>query len=710
MDSEETQLKVGVVTEYDGEGMEAAKEGMGEAGEAAKETTVELEGMAAAQAAVSEEASTMGYHTLREAAHAIHGVETAAEGGHMSILRWIMSLRGLYELLILNPFVRMATAIGVVTIAIGTWIKKSAEAREAIHEDLKKLEEENAATQKKIADDAAQAHFDGLKAELDEIIERFDRLNAAEEKKLALDRAMGDAALGVKLAELDTAEQSALKGAKGDPVKEAQVRESYAKQRLGAKHQNENANAEAAYNAAAREKQRRFDEQNQLEAIQARLEEKTPAREEYERGLQQTGEAAKKVGLQSKEEKQLEELEKLRKHKAELDSQGLGMGQNDTLKLLDLSSKEEELRKKAQETPEFEDREKETAREREAELPAWEENLKKQKDFVAANPSLANTEDYKTNLEGIEDQLAKAQAAKQFRAAQAQLKDQKDRAEKSEADTAKLLEKNKADLAKIADAQAAADEKEQLAGVKWKETMAKQKAESGKTLDAAAKDVTEKKFEQEQKARQAEINNAEEAAKAAKGKSGEEEAWLKLGELRKAEIGRRADGAEPTKAEALLEKSERGKIDEGTREKLASIREARAREAAQESKAAEQEAARQRKTETPEQLIQEEERARVSMSTIAHSIHGQGSARESLSVVNLKRESDSLAAWLKDHPNDSNAQNQLSADINEMAKFAHQMVTVLETSGVKSLQSEMATLKSAQRRMEEWIRNNRTRH
>jgi hypothetical protein len=116
------------------------------------------------------------------------------------------------------------------------------------------------------------------------------------------------------------------------------------------------------------------------------------------------------------------------------------------------------------------------------------------------------------------------------------------------------------------------------------------------------------------------------------------------------------------------------------------------------------------KSETPEQIEAEEERLRAGISTTAHNIHGQGSAQESSKVVELKRAIDSMAARLKEHPNDASAQNQLAQLIPSLVATLNQLATAQERNGAQDLQTQMTSLKAAQKRLEDQLKNLRTRH
>jgi hypothetical protein len=88
---------------------------------------------AAARAAAAGAAE--GWRDIRAGAHAFHGLEAAMEGSRFSARTLTMSLHGLWELFVANPILRVVTAIGAVTIALGEWVKKSAEARQKVIED-----------------------------------------------------------------------------------------------------------------------------------------------------------------------------------------------------------------------------------------------------------------------------------------------------------------------------------------------------------------------------------------------------------------------------------------------------------------------------------------------------------------------------------------------------------------------------------------------
>lgn len=136
-----SDFNIEIKTSADVSGIEAAKDSLqelradtGRAGEATA-------GLAKKAGELNEQGEKLGYHTLREAAHAMHGMETAAEGGHMSTLRWVMSLRGLYTLLTANPFTAVAAALAALAIALKTHIDHLREAREASEKQKTALDE-----------------------------------------------------------------------------------------------------------------------------------------------------------------------------------------------------------------------------------------------------------------------------------------------------------------------------------------------------------------------------------------------------------------------------------------------------------------------------------------------------------------------------------------------------------------------------------------
>lgn len=506
-----SQYDIKIATEYDGTGAQAAQADLAATGAAATDAGAGVGTMAAATEQVAKGAE-QGLPSLRHVAHAIHGVETAAEGGHMSLIRWAMSLKSLYGLLIANPLTAFATAIGAVAIAIGVWIHKMSEAREAIHEDLKKLEEENAATAKKIAADMEQARFEGLKGEIDEIIKRYDAMNTKAREQLAYMRAMEDAARKVKLAEMDAAEAKEIKGAKGDPVAEAQIHGKYAKQRLGAKQQNETDTAQREYDAAVAEKERRVEEQRELEAKQAALDGVTPARAAYEENRRASGRDAKEAGVKSDERHEIEKGEKLREEVEAMLKKHTAVPEKDMLALLKFTSQEEELRKRAKDSPTFANKkELDKAESLEARIPFLEQKMGEVAKLLAERPYLAKNEGFAAEKKGIEEEMEQAQAAKRFRASQGLLKDQAKAAKTSEENNAKLKDETAKKLAAEKDAAEKAQMAVDVTGMKWKATAAKQLVDAQQAADAAAKAEREAAAREAAKDRQAELENAQAA-------------------------------------------------------------------------------------------------------------------------------------------------------------------------------------------------------
>lgn len=125
------ELEAKIIIREETAGLDRARDAMGRFVGEAKGATPAVAGLGKAAGELGETTEKLGFKTLREAAHATHGVETAMEGGHMSTLRWVMSVRGLWALLTTNPLVALATAIGVATMAIYEHVKSLKEAAEA---------------------------------------------------------------------------------------------------------------------------------------------------------------------------------------------------------------------------------------------------------------------------------------------------------------------------------------------------------------------------------------------------------------------------------------------------------------------------------------------------------------------------------------------------------------------------------------------------
>lgn len=316
---------------------------------------------AAAQvAAQAASAESLGYREVRAAAHAYHGLERAMEGGTMSARTLTMSLRGLYELLIANPWVAVATAIGAVALAFGMWVKKSAEAREKLAEDIDKIIEKNAELEAETAKEAEKSHFEALKADLAKVKSDYEAAIRVATEFFAIEREKGDIELATKRAELESEEQKKLKEANGDPVKEAEIKHAYALQLLEATQKNDQHKAdltlkEAQEKQAAAEKAIAGDQQK-IEAAQKPSE----AVGEYQESLDELH-AAQKIlkgdseskGVQSAEEKSLSRLKRLRGKQRE----GELWRPDEKMELSKLERKEGDLRKKAKEAPTYDDKE-----------------------------------------------------------------------------------------------------------------------------------------------------------------------------------------------------------------------------------------------------------------------------------------------------------------------------------------------------------------
>jgi hypothetical protein len=684
MDSEETILTERVVTEYDGEGMEAAKEGIVETGEAAKETAVELEGMATAQATVSEEASTMGYHTLREAAHAIHGVETAAEGGHMSILRWIMSLRGLYELLVLNSFTAIATAIGTVAIAIGVWMKKQAEAREEISKDLDETVKKNAEAAAEIAKTNLAAGYESFKGELEEIKNRYAAINTEAKELLDHQIAMKKATTDLALANLEIEEQKALADAHGDPVKEAEARRDFGARKLALRQDASrfevDAQAQAA-KAAVGTNQKGLDE---IETKKTEVQnEGNPERSAYDESKAAIENAVKElagVGIKSDQQISLERLRKLQTK----DAFNRTLGEEQEMQGLQAHQSEFEADSSTN--------------------PTFKKNSGAISDFALEKSRTKKELDQgglsESSIKYLESALKLSEAAETVLKVPALIKEQKDQADAAEADRKKKLE----DLQKKAADQKAARDKAQR---QYEELTARQqsidaqaKAEETTATAASNKQVRDSYEAEHKKEMEAAIKRQEAMIEGTKPTDANYSTEVqKLARLKNQALDSPAEGVEPTTADEALKSAEKQKIAADAQKKIEAANAAR-------QKAAEKDL----KNATPEQLEAEEEAARSAMSTTAHNIHSQGSAKESPKVVELKRAIDSMAARLKEHPNDASAQNQLAALIPSLVATLNQLATAQERSGALDLQAQMASLRAAQKRVEDYLKQQRTRH
>jgi len=402
----DNQLEVNVTTHFDGAALkearteieataEATKEAGTEAATAAPEmdgmassteqvgtaaavATPEIEAMAAAQAQVGE-AGGHAVPSLRHMAHAAHGVETAMEGGHMSLIRWAMSLKSLFGLLISNPMVQFATAIGVVAIAIGVWIKKSADARDAIEQDLKALEAANERALNKMKADAEQARYDGLKAQIEGVVESYKTWNAASEKQLHLQKEIAQAQLAAYLADSERREMDAVAGAKGDPVKQAEIKGQFEIDRMKAKH------ATAEEIAKAEEKQLE-DRQAQLNAKAAELAKtwdaataQQPAAVALAEHLERMKGTARGAGVKSDQQLEADKLKKLRNEKAS----GGDFPHSKEMELEELEGHEEINRKNKGAAPVFKSSEKDIAN-LEAMIPGLESKLKMYQDRVGS--------------------------------------------------------------------------------------------------------------------------------------------------------------------------------------------------------------------------------------------------------------------------------------------------------------------------------------
>ena len=258
-------LNVKINTSADTAGIEKAREEIGHLTAGAGGATEATKRLSKSTEELNEHGEKLGFRTLREAAHAAHGVETAFDGGHMSTRMWINSLRGLYELLIANPWTAALTVFGSVAIAIGTWAKKTAEARAEAAEEFGKIVEAAGNASAEINKAAADLDYEELKSSLDEIKDKYDAIKASADGAYEAQNKLASAETALKLAKSDVAEQDELREAGDDPKKQLFIRQKYAAQRLNIKNEHEADDADRALKKSKDDAQRASEKKEGLE-------------------------------------------------------------------------------------------------------------------------------------------------------------------------------------------------------------------------------------------------------------------------------------------------------------------------------------------------------------------------------------------------------------------------------------------------------------
>ena len=341
-------LRTQAMTQVELNALMAQQNALIEAGAAAAVAEAAAKEASLAEKAVEAGRDFIDFKKIREGAHAFHGLEVAMEGGRMSTRTLTMSLQGLYELLIANPVIAVATAIGAVVVAMGLWAKGSAEVREKIIEDIKEISKKNAELAGELEKKAMESNFDSLKESLAGVKTAYDQATRATREYYATEREKGDIETATKRHENEEKERQELAEAHGDPVKEATIKQHWGEEQLKNQQDNEARKAQLAVDEASKNAGNATKAVDENEAEKAKAEHSAhAATAAFEETQTRVAEAAKKVGVKSEQQAELDRLAELRG----MSEARRGKTGNEEMYKLELSEKE--TKRKATESPTY---------------------------------------------------------------------------------------------------------------------------------------------------------------------------------------------------------------------------------------------------------------------------------------------------------------------------------------------------------------------
>lgn len=604
-DTREYKIQIG--TEYEGgaakeaiadeQALAAASRDAAQAGAEMRDSAEDSAAATAAQgksaAETVQNAANLGV-ALKDAAKISRALSAAMRGSATSARGLLVALRGLWTLVAANPLTAMIAVFTGIATALGAWIRRSAEAREAIAKDIGDTVKANADAAAEITKAASQAHFDGLRDGLKAVADEFERANRAAAALLVHNAELEDAKLGAALANLDKEEQVALLKVQGSPVDEARVRADFSQRRVGARQESAQRKAAAEAASAQEEAQRIAAQQAALDEKTAAAKAETPAEAALRENRERVRAAAKELHFKTDEEQQLDELAALQKTRDERAKRGLSLGDTEARRLMALEIKEPQLRKAAETSTSFSASQIEAARGDAARIPEFRSNAA----IFQSRAADANNPDRK-----MDERLARLLAAQLKKAETAKIlldganqtdaeKELKDQAEANKKAREEQLKAAAAEQTKLAEARTANARRIELAQAKQAEVAAQADAEGFKTKTEGDRAIDEKSLEEKKRFIDAQIKAAQAALDGTDKLSPDYAIRAKkLTELEHSKVGLRLPGSQPTTVDTAMDFADRKRIDADRDKRLVAAADARQRAKEQQDREADKERA-----------------------------------------------------------------------------------------------------------------------